>query len=159
MERSFDYEYLADKYLDMVYRIAFSCLKSKSDAEDITQNVMIKLYKSKRSFDSEEHIKFWLIRVTINESNDLCSSFWHKRVVSIENNTIQFQTPEQSNLYYAVMELPVKYRTVVHLYYYEDYTIKEISKILNLSETAVQTQLMRAREKLKDTLSGGWNND
>lgn len=152
-----------DSYGNSMYRIACSYCRSRADAEDIVQSAFEKLLTTKTEFQDEEHLKRWLIRVTVNEAKNLCSSFWKKHMVSWEESeTIQaceFPYSEQSELYEAVLKLPVKYRSVVHLYYYEDYSIKEIAQILHLRETTVQTQLMRARKKLKDMLKGDWEDE
>ena len=100
---------LAKLYMDMVFRLAFNYTKSRSEADDITQDVLIKLYRADKAFDSEAHIKHWLIRVTINECKKAFLSPW-KRTVPIEEyaSTLSFPSPEHSELFYAVMELPQK---------------------------------------------------
>lgn len=161
MQTEYSLDYLMHKYIDMVYRIAFNWLKNAADSDDVTQNVMLKLCRADKDFESEAHIKNWLIHVTINECKKLSVSVWRKRMVSIDEyaNTLSFETSEQSELFYAVMELPKKYRMVVYLYYYEDYSVTEISSSLGVKESTVQTQLMRARQKLKSKLLEGWSND
>ncbi|MFQ9516591.1 MAG: RNA polymerase sigma factor [Eubacterium sp.] len=158
-----EYIRVVDAYANTVYRIAYSYCKNKSDAEDIVQNVFLKLLQSDVKFQDEEHIRKWLIRVAANETKNLCKSFWKKRMVPLENSDVtpqyQFNSKENSDLYDTVMELPYKYRIVVHLYYYEDYSVKEIAEILNIKETTVQTQLMRARKKLKVKLKEVWQNE
>lgn len=158
-----EYIRVVDAYANTVYRIAYSYCKNKSDAEDIVQNVFLKLLQSDVKFQDEEHIRKWLIRVAANETKNLCKSFWKKRMVPLENSNVtpqyQFNSKENSDLYDTVMELPYKYRIVVHLYYYEDYSVKEIAEILNIKETTVQTQLMRARKKLKVKLKEVWQNE
>ncbi len=161
MEQLWNYQYLVEKYIDTVYRIALNWLKSSNDADDITQNVMAKLITHKNEFIDENHIKSWLIRVTINECKSYSHSFWLRNITSIQKceNSLVFRTPEQSDLYDAVTDLPGKYRIVIYLYYYEDYSVAEISGLIGVSETAIQNRLMRARAKLKKQLKGGWNND
>lgn len=141
------------KYMDTVFRVAFSYMKNRADADDITQNVLIKLYKANKDFESEAHIKHWLIRVAINECKKMLYSPW-KRVENIEDYiaTLAFITPEHSDLFYEVMELPTKYRTVIFLYYYEDYSTEEISQILKIPKSTVFTHLKRGREHLKTNL-------
>ena len=150
------YTDIVEKYANNIYKVALSYCRNKYDAEDILQNVFIKLLQFDGDFDGEEHLRRWLIRVTINSCKDLCKSFWKKRIVSIDelkqNYSYEFSSNEKSDLYEMVMELPQKYRLVTHLYYYEDYSIKEISEILQVKETTVQTQLMRARAKLQTRL-------
>lgn len=152
-----------DCYGNAMYRIACSYCRCHADAEDIVQSAFEKLLMTKTEFQDEQHLKKWLIRVTVNEARNLCNSFWKKHMVSWENSkTIQaydFSYPEHSELYEAVLKLPVKYRSVVHLYYYEDYSVKEIAQILRLRETTVQTQLMRARKKLKMMLKEDWDDE
>ena len=150
------YTNVVEKYANNMYRIALNYCKNKYDAEDILQNVFLKLFQSEIQFQNDEHLKRWLIRVTINASKDLMKSFWKKRTVGIdeakESYREQFSDTQKGELYEAVMGLTQKYRMVIHLYYYEDYSVKEISEILGIKETTVQTQLMRAREKLKAKL-------
>lgn len=157
------YIHAVDTYGDTVFRIAYSYCRQRNDAEDITQNVFLKLFQSNTEFQNLEHMPKWLIRVTANEAKNLRSSFWKKRIVPLEDSdTLQqysFPYPESSDLHDAVMKLPPKYRMVIHLYYYEDYSIREIAEILERRETTVQTQLMRARSRLKSMLKEVWNDE
>ena len=153
-----EYKQITTLYLDNVYRVALSGCRNPADAEDVTQNTFIKLWERQESFEDLEHARKWLIRVAINECHSLWRTPWMKKTTYLENvkKEPSFSMGERSELYYAVLELPVKYRQVVHLYYFEEYSVKEIAGLLNLSETAVQTRLLRARQKLKETLKGAW---
>ncbi len=152
-----------DTYAGTLYRIACTYCRQHADAEDIVQTAFMKLYQTETEFQDEEHIKRWLIRVTVNEARNLCSSFWKKNVTSLESSGMiqpyDFPRPEYSDLYDAVLSLPGKYKIVVHLYYYEDYSVKEIAEILSLKETTIQTQLMRARKQLKIKLKEVWQDE
>jgi RNA polymerase sigma-70 factor (ECF subfamily) len=151
-----DYVKAVEQYSNNLYKIAMSYCKNRYDAEDILQNVFMKLLQEKQSFHSDEHLKRWLIRVTVNSCKDYCASFWKKKITGMDeyrNGEVQeFSTYEESELYEQVMKLPQKYRIVIHLYYYEEYSVREIAEILDLRETTVQTQLMRARKKLETRL-------
>lgn len=147
-------EKMIEKYSDMVYRLALTRTKSKENSEDVYQEVFLRLYKKLPNFESEEHEKAWLIKVTINCSKNLLSSSFFKNTTEIKEEIV-FETKERHDIYYAVQELPVKYRTIIHLYYYENYKINEISKILKIKENTVKSQLLRAREKLKEKIKGG----
>lgn len=151
-----EYKRLADQYIDMVYRVALNGCKNKYDADDVVQNTFIKLLKCKKQFDTDEHVRNWLIRVAVNECNSLWNSSWRKKVTSLDEREDEpaFTTPEKSELYDLVMKLPPKYRQVVYLYYYEEFSVKEVAEMVKISETAVQTRLQRARKKLKDQLGG-----
>ncbi len=153
-----EYERLSALYLDCIYRVAMNGCKNSADAEDVVQTVFLKLWESNMSFTDDEHAKRWLIRVAINECYSLWRSPWRRRVGSLEELTQEpiFSTPEKSELYYAVKEMPIKYRQVVYLYYFEGYSVKETAEILKVSETAVQTRLLRARKQLKDRLKEMW---
>ena len=106
----------------------------------------------------KEYARKWLIRVAVNECHSLWRSAWKRHTSYLEELTEEpvFSTPEKSNLYYAVRELPLKYRQIVHLYYFEEYSIREISELMKLSETAVKTRLQRSRQKLKEILKEAW---
>lgn len=149
-----EYERLAAEYLDCIYKVAVNGCKNYTDAEDVVQNTFIKLWEKENTFENDDHARKWLIRVAVNECNSLWRSPWKRRVTSLDEVKKEpvFSTPEKSELYYAVKELPARYRQIVHLYYYEDYNVKEIADIMSLSETAVQTRLLRARQKLKEKL-------
>ena len=155
---SSEFNRLIEKYIDVVFRSALSFCQNKSDAEDVTQNTFIKLWERQEPFTDSEHTRKWLIRVTVNECHSLFRTPWRKKTVYLEDvkQEPSFSMGERSELYYAVLGLPVKYRQVVHLYYFEEYSVKEIAELLKLSETAVQTRLQRARQKLKEALKGAW---
>ena len=155
------YQEMVKKYADTVYRIAINYTKSGFDADDVVQNVFLKLYTQDKLVQDGEHLKRWLIRVSINECKNLLAAFWRKNVVSIEEENYEpvFSTPEKSDLYDAVMELPIKYRIVIHLYYYEGYSSKEIASLLNIREQAVRTRLVRGRKMLKQQLKEVWQDE
>ena len=141
------------KYSNTVYRLAFSRTKSMYDAEDIMQNVFMKFIKANINFESDEHIKAWLIRVTINLSKNLLTSAWFKRTTALEDDIV-ITLKEESEVYKYVLDLPTKYRTVIHLFYYEDMTTANIAEILNIKESTVRSQLHRARNMLKEKMKG-----
>lgn len=145
---------LTDKFFDTVYRLALSRTKDKEHAEDVTQDVFLRFLKTDTEFESEEHVKAWLIRVTINCSNSLFTSSWYKNTAPLTED-IKFETEEKGEVYYAVMDLPVKYRTVIHLFYYEDMSVSDIAEATKSKESTVKSQLHRGREMLKNALKGG----
>lgn len=144
---------IIEEYSDMVYRLALARTKNISDAEDIFQEVFIRLIKNIENIDGEKHLKAWLITVTINCSKTLLTSSWFKKVVPLQDN-LTFSTPEKSSVYYAVLDLPMKYRTIIYLFYYEDLSISYISQILGIKESTIKSQLSRGRDLLKNKLKG-----
>jgi RNA polymerase sigma factor (sigma-70 family) len=143
-----------EKYSDMIYRICFMYLKSEADSQDISQEIFLKLLQRKEPFESDEHEKAWLIRVTINKCKDFHKSFFHKNVCSIENMEIPTQDKTETGVLQQVLLLPQKYRDVIYLYYFEDYPVAEIAAILGEKENTVHTHLRRAKALLKDKLRG-----
>lgn len=147
-----------DEFADMVYRIALVQVKSKADADDVFQEVFVRLVKHIHKLESKEHIKAWLIRVTINCAKKHLTSFWNRNVGSLEEEqgaeengyTIEEENPVRK----AVLELPEKYRAVVHLFYFEELSVSEICKVLGQKESTVKSQLFRARELLRSRLEG-----
>ncbi len=158
-----DIEDLIQKHSNTVYRLAYARTKNKADAEDLFQKVFLRFLKSNIQFKDDEHCKAWLIRVTINCGKNLLASMWRKKAIltedppeaSGENNNIHWD--DKSEIYYAVMDLPEKYRIVVHLFYYEDYSVKEIAQILHRKESTVKIHLYRARQLLKSKLKGEYD--
>ncbi len=136
-----------------VFRLAYTRTGNRNDAEDITQDTFIKYMKETKPFKDENHVKAWLLRVAINSSKNLVGSAWHRKNTSIDvANQMSTMLEEKSEVYYAVLRLPEKYRTVVHLYYYEGYSVEEIAEILTAKESTVKSWLRRARLKLKEWL-------
>ena len=144
---------VVSKYSNMVYRLALAHMKSKSDAEDVFQDVFLRYISKPRAFESEEHRKAWLIRVTINRCRSLWSA-WFRKSEPLDE-TMAFETKEENDLFEYLAMLPVKYRSVIHLFYYEDLSVKQISKILGAKESTVRTWLTRARAILGEKLKGG----
>ena len=142
---------LAAQYKDTVFRVALNALGNPADAEDAVQEVFLKLYLEQKKFSSTEHVRNWLIRVTLNHCKNARRSFWHHRTVPMEEwvASMPFERPEDSELLACVMTLPAKYRTVLYLFYYEDYSVQEIADLLNLKVSAVTTRMSRARKQLK----------
>ena len=156
-----EYNSCVDKYLKMVYRISFHYYGNREDAEDVSQDVFLKLYSHNTKFESEEELKAWLIRVTTNTCHSYFRNPFRKRKTEIDEKEIENIVGSSSSeqeiinrkvVMDAVMSLPERYRIVVYLYYYEEYSICQISNTLNIKETTIQTRLSRAREKLKSVL-------
>ncbi len=148
-------ELLYDKHSGSVYRLALSYCKNTADAEDIVQEVFMKLFSADMTFKDERSEKAWIMTVTANKCRDMLRSLTYKcfhHSVALEDADLIYETPEESAVYHAVMELPPKYRIVIHLYYYEGYSTAETAKIIGISETAVQTRLYRGRNLLKKSL-------
>ena len=152
---------LAAMYQDNLFAVAFNICQNTQDAEDVIQDTFVQYYTTKKEFDNEEHIRAWLIWVAANKAKNVTRTFWRRNKVSIEDFTemLAFETPESETLFETVMQLPKKYRIVIHLYYYEDYSVGEIAKILKLSESNVKTRLMRGRAKLREVLKEEWDDD
>ena len=149
MERV-EYELIIEQYSDMVTRIAIMNVKNIDDAKDCYQNVFMKLYCCKKKFDNQEHIKAWLIRVTINECKDYQKQFW-KRNINIDEIIIG-REDEKLVVLPVVMKLASKYRNVLYLYYYEGYSINEVAAILSENINTIKSQLVRGRKLLKKKL-------
>jgi RNA polymerase sigma-70 factor (ECF subfamily) len=138
-------------YSNTVYRLALVQTKNKVDAEDVFQEVFLRYVRSKTHFQSEEHRKAWFIRVTVNFCKKLWASSWLRKTEPLDE-TITFEMQEETDLHHELLKLPMKYRTVIHLFYFEDMSIEEISKCLNQGSSTIRTQLTRARYKLKEYL-------
>ena len=152
---------LMKQYQNNLYAVAFNVCKNAEDAEDVVQDTFIQYYTSEKKFESEQHIRAWLIRVVINKAKNMNRTFWRQNKQSLEDymETLTFETPESENLFETVMNLPDKYRIVIHLFYYEDYTIREIAEILQISESNVKVRLSRGRTLLKEKLQEEWDDD
>lgn len=151
IRRDDSFEALVLKYEQPLYRTALAMLGNVTEAEDIVQDVFIKLYEFPGTFSSNEHEKAWLIRVTINLcKNRLRSSWWRKSAPLLD--TLPAKDPKQFELLEYVLSLPVKYRTVIHLYYYEGYSTKEIALLTGQKESTVRSLMSRARSQLKEKL-------
>lgn len=149
-------EALFHAYADMVYRLALVRTRSRSDAEDVLQDVFYRCIRSKTHFSDVEHQKAWLLKVTINCSKNLVSSAFRRHTVSdemLENRTAD-EKESNSEVYDAVTKLPPKYRTAIHLHYYEGYAVSEIASMMDTNESTVKSWLFRARGLLKELLKG-----
>ena len=137
----------------MVYRIALNWFRSPADAEDAAQNAMLRLWQTDTEFRREEHLRYWLVRTTLNECKRISGHPWRKRMVSLENCPEPvFSDPARQTLFQEVMELPMKYRLPLYLYYYEGYSVDEVGEMLRLKASTVQTRLARGRAKLRTQL-------
>lgn len=150
---------MTEKYFDMVYRLAFSRTKDSDHADDVCQDVFYKFLKTDKEFETEEHLKAWLIRVTINQSKSIFTNSWFKKTVPLseKEDELIFTTPEKNDLYHVIKKLPQKYATVIHLFYYEDLPVAKIAQILDMKETTVKSHLHRARNMLKELLGGRYD--
>lgn len=145
-----------EQYSDTVRRLCMVYLKNHADTEDIFQTVFLKYVLSSVSFENEEHEKAWFIRVTINACKDLLKSFFRSRTVALDDILEEpaLLEPDNREVLEAVLSLPEKYRNVVYLHYYEDYTAPQISHILGKNVNTVYTLLTRSRQMLREKLGG-----
>ena len=155
-------ETVIQRYKGTVYSVALSYVNSRDDADDIFQEVFLIYFRTNPQFNDEEHRKAWLIRTTINCSKRVVDSTYRKRTVpmdEMEEESFEFQTREENAVYVALQALPEKYRTVLHLFYFEDMSIDMICKVLDLKSSTVKVQLMRGREMMKEKLKEEGYND
>lgn len=170
---SVDVDQAVRKYADMVYRLAVANTRVNQDAEDVFQEVFVKLVRYKDRIEDEEHLKNWLIRVTINESRRIEGSSWKKNVSldTTDDEDTEWTPPDEDSdsspedvfleneraegILEKVRELPQKYREVIHLHYYEDMKLVDISHMLGINEATVKTRLRRAKDILSKSLKGG----
>jgi len=162
-----DTEAVVMHYKDMVYRIALSHTSNKTDAEDVFQEVFLAYHRKRPVFETDERCKAWLIVTTINCSKQATSNSWRKKVVPIHDTDIKpasedsfhFRSEEEDRVFQALQELPLPYRTVLHLFYFDDLSIAQISVLQGIEAGAVKVQLSRGRAQLRNRLKGEYFND
>ncbi|MDE7313075.1 MAG: sigma-70 family RNA polymerase sigma factor [Eubacterium sp.] len=154
---------ILDKYADLIYRMAYIQVKDHDLADDVFQEVCMRLLRLKKRLAGEEHVKAWLLKVTVHCCRDFWKSAWRRKVTLVqaqpeEAAAAQGAASEQEGyVTQCVHRLPEKYRVVIHLYYYEEYSIKEIAHILDIRENTAASQLARGRDRLKKMLEAGGN--
>jgi RNA polymerase sigma-70 factor (ECF subfamily) len=140
-----------------IYRLVYNYMKNSYDTDDIVQNVYLKLHKKIGRLKNDEHIKRWLIRVAINECKSHFASSWINKIVPLDETLMDDHDLETDDeVLQAVMSLSPKLSVVIHLYYYEGYSVSEIADVLKCEEEAIKKRLQRARERLKETLKEAW---
>ena len=154
-------EELAGRYRDNLFAAAFNICKNAADADDIVQETFLQYYVAKKEFESEEHIRAWLLRVAINKAKNVNHSFWRQNKVPLEEymETLAFESPQEETLFETVMKQKKKYRIIIHLFYYEDYSVLEIAKLMKLTQSNVKVRLSRGRKLLKEALKEDWEDD
>ena len=152
---------LAEQYRDRLFAAAFQVCGNAADAEDAAQEALLRYHLSDKEFESQEHIRAWLLRVAINWAKNISRSFWRRNTVPLEEymETLEFDCQESREIFREVMALPEKYRLVIHLYYYEDYSVEEIGRILGIRVSNVKVRLSRGRQMLKATLQEVWDDE
>lgn len=149
-----DFEILVEKYADTVTRICFVNLENRADAEDAWQNVFIKLFKSKKIWSKpEDELRKWLVTVTLNECRDIKRKLFHRNHYDIDELNVSYSEDFNRDVISAVRSLPLKYLQVIELYYFEGYSVAEISDILSANENTIKSRLKRGREFLKGEFS------
>jgi RNA polymerase sigma-70 factor (ECF subfamily) len=147
-------EEVMGRYQTMVFRLAYSYTRSRADAQDMCQEVFLRYFCSRPPFASEEHRRAWLLRVTVNRCKTHLTSWWVRRTVPLDDR-IPMPEPEPLALDEALRQLAEKDRLVIHLFYYEECSTREIARMMRTTEGAVRTRLTRARQRLGDILKGG----
>lgn len=154
-------EAVVKTYQNHLYAAAFSVCKNPQDAEDVVQDTLLQYWTQKKEFETAEHVRAWLLRVAINKAKNKTRTFFRRKALPLEDymETLVFDSEESSGLFEAVMALPEKYRIVIHLFYYEDYTVNEIADILRITPGNVKTRLSRGRASLRSALKEAWEDD
>lgn len=143
------------RHRDAVFRIAYTYMRDAAGADDVTQGVFVKLLRADHSFEGDEHLRNWLVRVTINTCKSLFRRPW-RRMEDIESYaaTLSVPTQEHGDVFVAVMRLPEKYRVSLVLHYYGGFSTDEIARLLKVPGPTVRTRMARARARLKAMLEG-----
>ena len=156
-KRAADAAAFVQRYSGMILRLCFTYSLGRADAQDICQNIFLKLLQSDRRFDSEGETRAFIIRMTVNECKDVLKSGWRRRSVPLDElieREVPFLPEENTGVLAAVQRLPVKYREADYLYYYEGYHAEEIAAMVGAKPAAIRQRLARAREKLRKELEG-----
>ena len=143
---------IVNRWGDMVYRLALARTASVPDAEDVFQEVFLRYFRHEDRFDSDEHRKAWLIRCTVNRAKSLVASPWRRRTVPLETAEEVGVEDDYREVYSVVLSLPAKYRTAIHLHYFEGLSVAEMAETLNVPEGTVKSQLSRGRALLREML-------
>ncbi len=153
-----DIDKIYERQIDRIYRICYMYLNSHADAEDAVQTVFLKYINAKKAFHDLEHEKAWFIITAKNCCRDTLRNFWRSRRIDIETlPEIPVWDKEQSEeVLIKLLSLPTKYKLVLYLYYYEEYSVKEISNLLHKNESTIRTQLSTGRKRLKIDLGGNF---
>ena len=139
---------MINRFSRSIFVVALSYTKCKATAEDIVQDTFMKYMQCEKNFNDDEHVKAWLIRVAINESKKFHRLFWNSKRMPLED-VYTVEDKQDCEVFWSVMNLPTKYRVVIHLHYYEGYSVKEIGEILALNQNTVLSRMHRARKMLK----------
>lgn len=142
-----------DKYKNTVYSVIFNYMRNIDDTADILQEVFIKLLNCNIDYEDDEHLRAWLIRVSINMCKNQLRNKSHLSAVPLSEEIPYTDKVESNDLLKCVLALPEKYRIPIHLFYYEDYSIKQIANVLEIPESTVKIRLKRGKEKMKKTLN------
>ena len=148
---------ILDRYQDMVYGLALARTGSRTDADDVFQEVFLAYYQSGKVFRDEEHRKAWLLRTTVNQSRRVTASSWRRKTVPLserEDTPVQFREPEENQVWEALQGLTEDYRLPIYLFYFQELSTQEIAKILAIRPGAVRMRLTRGREQLREKLKG-----
>ena len=149
-----DFEKYYNMFFDDLFRYVLTIVKNEEDTKDILQETFIKLFKSNDVFASDQHVKSWLLKVSRNASTNIFRHWYtNKRIEVTDFSSFQSDLNDDHKVLQEVFDLPLKYRQVIYLHYYEGYSIKEVSGLLNKNESTIKTQLSRARERLKGVLN------
>ena len=149
-----DIDLLFQTYADTVYRLAFLRTKSGSDADDVVQEVFLRCMRFRPVWNDREHQKAWFLTVTINCSKSLLTSAFRRHTVPEQPDAVLTTMEQDTDVYAAVLNLPEKYRTAIHLFYYEGYSVKEMAAMMHAAENTVKSYLFRARDMLREQLKG-----
>jgi RNA polymerase sigma-70 factor (ECF subfamily) len=149
-----DVEAALEKHANTVYRIALAQTRNRDDAQDVFQEVFLRLVRSQKKISSEEHLKAWLIRVTVNCCKTHFANAFRRRTVDLSDE-IPYIPPEELGVLQEVLSLPEKYRAIIHLFYFEDLSVNDIAQTLRMKSSTVKSHLFRARNMLREKLKGG----
>ena len=150
---------ILDRYQDMVYGLALARTGSRTDADDVFQEVFLAYYQSGKVFRDEEHRKAWLLRTTVNQSRRVTASSWRRKTVPLserEDTPVQFREPEENRVWEALQALAEDYRLPIYLFYFQELSTQEIAKVLAIRPGAVRMRLTRGREQLREKLKGAY---
>lgn len=151
-----------ERYADMIYRICMTITGNAEDAKDAFQETFLRLVRNQNKITSEEHLKAWLIRVATNCAKTMVTSAWNRTTQGMGDEAASqelFYEQSENHLLSKLQKLPEKYSVVLYLYYYEEYSVKEIAGLLNKRENSIKTLLARGRNLLKKSLEEGGQDD